>query len=45
MTPKQFWRTRPKQLNLLSQVHGEVVNPKKDDKKTISYVDEAPFLI
>nr|DAF58163.1 MAG TPA: hypothetical protein [Siphoviridae sp. ctn8e14] len=45
MTPKQFWRTRPKQLTVLSQVHSEVVNPSTDENKTIQYADEAPFLI
>lgn len=45
MTPKQFWRLRPKQLNLLSQVHSEIVNPKSDKNKTVQYVEDAPFLI
>ena len=43
MNPQQFWRTTPVQLSVLSSVHGELLNPKK--QKTAMTVEEAGMLI
>lgn len=43
MTPKEFWRSTPVKLNMLSAAHAEVNNPNK--VRTAKTVEEAGFEI
>lgn len=44
MAPKAFWRSTPKKINILSQVHSEC-NSSDDGQKVANSVDDIPFLI